>query len=95
MKKANPQARQPVGRFVLHVLRFSLPFALLLALYVAADVFKVIYRYDAFYPPRHTSGVSLNAGYVPAPLRHATYYGLLFLLLWQAGESTQFIYFQF
>lgn len=64
MKKANPQARRPVGRFVLHVLRFSLPFALLLALYVAADVFKVIYRYDAFYPPRHTSGVSLNAGYV-------------------------------
>ena len=34
-------------------------------------------------------------GRVPAPLRHATYYGLLFLILWQAGESTQFIYFQF
>lgn len=51
-------------KFIKLLLRFASPFAVLLALYLFADPFKVIWTYDVFYPEHVAGGVSLNPGYV-------------------------------
>ena len=56
--------RSGIRKFIYKTLLMAIPFVLLLVLYFALDVFKVIYDYDAFYAEDEKPGVGLNAGYI-------------------------------
>ncbi|MBO7069138.1 MAG: hypothetical protein J6W52_10770 [Bacteroidaceae bacterium] len=43
---------------------FSLPFILLLAIYIYTDPFKVVWNYDNYYPTGKSDGISLNPSHV-------------------------------
>ena len=51
-------------RFIKTLVLFSLPFVLLLAIYIATDPFKVVWSYSNYYPTGKSDGISLNPSHV-------------------------------
>lgn len=51
-------------RYIKTLVLFSLPFILLLAIYIYTDPFKVVWSYDNYYPTGKSDGISLNPSHV-------------------------------
>jgi len=50
----------PLKTFIFKISIFSLPFLLLFLVYIGTDPFKVLYRYQNYYPPREHQYIILN-----------------------------------